>query len=510
MGKDKRVSPGKKDHRENNPTPALRESVGIKGASGTNRGRDAAFDLAQYVVNTAYADLPGELVEMTKRCILDTLGVTIAASTLDAAAKEIVELIKEGGGKQESTILGFGGKLPCWMAAFVNGAMGHMVDYDDMHMMGKIHSGVTTVLPGLAIAERIGKVTGRDFIAAVALGNDIMVRLGRAITLSPQGRDEWTMDKGWFSTQLFGFISGAATVGKLLKLSEEQMIDAFGIAFAQLSGSRQMGTGFAAETRAIQAAWTGKGAVLSALLAKRGITGSRDSFEGKYGLYRVYLQADPDRDSLVGALGRRFDGMRMQFKPWPACGATHPVIYSTLEIMREHGLKAKDVEEVRIVGGSPHTRLLSEPIESKRQPKTAIDGKYSIPFTVAIAVAKGNVTLHDYTPEGLNDPTVLKIAQRITYHYVPEVAGKREEESPVVEIRVSNGALYRRQDEIIYGMPEKAVSGEDLMVKFKDCLSFSAIPIRDEDAVRAADMIGKLETIPDVSQVIDLLGGSAS
>ena len=351
------------------------------GIPSGNKGRDAAFDLAHYVVNTAYEDLPREIVEMTKRCILDTLGVTIAASTLDPMAKEIVDLVKEGGGKEESTILSFGGKVPCWMAAFANGAMGHMVDYDDMNNMGKIHSGITTVLPGFAVAERVGKVAGKDFIAAVTLGNDIMVRLGRAITLSPQGRDEWTMDKGWFSTQLFGFISGAVTVGKLLNLSETQMIDTIGIASAQLSGSRQMATGFAAETRAIQGAWTGKGSVLSALLAERGVTGARESLEGRYGIFKVYMQAEPDRDSLVGDLGRRFDAMGMQFKPWPACGGTHHAIYSVLELMREHELHPADVEQVRIIGGTPHTQLLSEPIESKRRPKTAIDGKYSIPFT---------------------------------------------------------------------------------------------------------------------------------
>ena len=109
-----------------------------------------------------------------------------------------------------------------------------MVDYDDTHELASGHISLTTALPGFAIAERMGKVNGKQFLTAMALGNDVMIRLGRAIRRSPQGRDEWTMDKGWFGTQLFGFISGAATVGKLLGLSEEQMVHAFGIAYAQL------------------------------------------------------------------------------------------------------------------------------------------------------------------------------------------------------------------------------------------------------------------------------------
>ncbi len=467
--------------------------------------RDAAFDLAEYVVKTHYRDLPAEIVEVTKRDILDTLGVTIAASTLDPMAREIVGLVKEGGGKKESKILGFGGNVPCWMAAFANGAMGHMVDYDDMHMMGKIHTGVTTVLPGFAMAERLGKVSGKDFIAAVALGNDMMIRLGRAITLSPQGRDEWTMDKGWFATQLFGFISGTVTAGKLLNLSDEEMVYAIGIASAQLSGSRQMATGFAAETRAIQAGWTGKGAILSALLAQRGVTGSRDSFEGRYGIYRVYLQAEPDRDSLVGELGRRFDGEHTQFKPWPACGATHPVIYSTLELMREHHIKVEEVEDVKVIGGSPHVKLLSEPLESKRRPETAIDAKYSIPFTVAVAITKGNVTLRDYTLEGLKDLAVLRMAEKVWHQYVPEIAEKREEESPTIEIKMRNGKTCSRQDQVFYGMPENPVKKEDLVVKFKDCLSFSARPVPAENIDRVIGMIDNLEAVDNVGDIMSLL-----
>jgi 2-methylcitrate dehydratase PrpD len=467
--------------------------------------RDAAFDLAGYAVKTTYRDLTPGIIEMTKRDILDTLGVTIAASTLDPTAREIIGLVKEGGGKEESTILGFGGKVPCWMGAFANGAMGHMVDYDDMHMMGKIHTGVTTVLPGFAIAERLGKVNGKDFLTAVALGNDMMIRLGRAITLSHQGRDEWTMDKGWFATQLFGFISGAVAAGKLLKLNEEQMVYAIGIAFAQLSGSRQMATGFAAETRAIQAAWTGKGAVLSALLAQRGVTGSKDSFEGRYGLFRVYLQAEPDRDSLVGELGQRFDGVHAQFKPWPACGATHPAIYSTLELMRENKIKVEEVKEVKVIGGSPHVKLLSEPLESKRRPETAIDAKYSVPFTVAIAITKGNVTLRDYTPEGLKDPAVLRMAEKVSHQYVPEIAEKREEDPPTIEIKTRSGMIYSRQDRVFYGMPERPVKKEDLVIKFKDCLSFSAVPVPEKNVERVIEMIDGLETVDDVGKVMRLL-----
>jgi 2-methylcitrate dehydratase PrpD len=471
--------------------------------------RDAICDLVEYVMNLHYEDLPQSITEVTKRCVLDTLGVTIAASTLDPSAKEIVDLVKEAGGKEEATILGFGGKVPCWMAAFVNGAMGHMVDYDDAHEIVSGHPSITTALPGFAIAERLGKVSGKDFILAVASGTDVMIRLGRAIRRSPQGRDEWTMDKGWFGTQLFGFMSGAATVGKLLGLNEKQMVYALGIASAQLCGSRQMGVNPAAETRAIQGAWTGKGAILSALLAQRGVTGATESLEGRYGLYKVYFQAEPDRDSLVGELGKRFEGDLVRFKPWPCCNYTHAPIYATLELMREHHIHADDVEGVKIIGGTSHTQLLSEPIESKRKPQTSIDAKYSIPFTVAVAVTKGNVSLRDFTPESLKATSVLRMAEKISYQYVPEIADKREKELPSVQIKTKTGNVYSMHEKILYGDPEKPICKEDLIKKFKDCISFSVIPIPPDNIEKVIEMVGKLEEVDDVSRIMRLLDPSS-
>ncbi|MBI4191631.1 MAG: MmgE/PrpD family protein [Betaproteobacteria bacterium] len=467
--------------------------------------RDAAFDLAEYVVKTSYENLPPALVGVVKKSILDTLGVVTAASTLDPAAKTIAELIKEGAGKKESTVLGFGGKVPCWMAAFINGSMGHMIDYDDIHEFVMGHPSITTVLPGMAIAERLGNVNGRDFITAVALGNDIITRLGRAIKLSPQGRDEWTMDKGWFSTQLFGFISGAATVGKLLRLNQEQMVYALGIASAQLSGCRQMGTGFAAETRAIMAGWTGKGAVLSALMAQRGVTGAKDSIEGSYGVFRVYLQAKPDRDSLVGELGKRFDGINQWFKAWPACGETHSSIYSTTELMRENNISAADVEEIRVIGGTPHVKLLSEPIQSKRKPQASIDAKYSIPFTVAVAAAKGNVALRDYSAEGLKDPIVLRMAERVSHQYIPEIANKREYEEPTIEIRTKAGKVYSRRDSVFTGKPGKPVTKEKLVEKFRDCVSFAAKPVSKANVEKIIETVDQLENLDNVGQIMRLI-----
>ena len=163
------------------------------GQSGNKGQEDAVWTLARNIVQVRLKDLPDEAMEATKKSILDTLGVIEAASGITPGLKELVELVREGGGKEESTILGFGGMVPAWMAAFTNGAMSHCLDYDNTITIG--HPSAQTVPAGFAIAERLGKVTGKDFITAVTLGDDIFSRLCYSISLKFL----------WHRTPLFGF-----------------------------------------------------------------------------------------------------------------------------------------------------------------------------------------------------------------------------------------------------------------------------------------------------------------
>lgn len=200
--------------------------------------------IAQHVADLRYQDLPRALVDLVKQCVLDTLGVSIAASTLAPEAKTVFDYVSDMGGKPVATIWGFGGKAPAPWAVFVNGSLGHMVDYDDVGAGG--HVSIVTIPVAFAVGEHLRGVSGRDLITAIAAGTDLHTRLNSAIRIP-----DWTMTEGWFPTQLFGFISGAATAAKLQRLDAETIEHAFGIAFAQMSGSRQMAVGTATHLRSM-------------------------------------------------------------------------------------------------------------------------------------------------------------------------------------------------------------------------------------------------------------------
>ena len=473
-----------------------------EGADG--KGRGVTRKLARHAATLRYEALPPALVDMIKQCVLDTLGVSIGASTLAPEAAILADYVKALGGAPEATILGFGGRAPAPWAVFVNGSLGHMLDYDDLGESG--HPSIVTIPVALAVAEKLGGVSGRDLITAVAAGTDVMTRLTQAIDVP-----DWTMTEGWFATQLMGFLAGAATAGRLLGLDEEQMENALGIGFNQMSGSRQMAVGAATHMRAMQAGFSGQGAILAAELARRGIIGSKEIVEGRYGFFRTYIRGrEPDWNAIVDGLETRFPLIEKHgFKVWPACAYTRPTNAATLYLRERHGLKPEDIESITIVGGTGGTQLLSEPLESKRRPRVSIDGKYSIPFTTAVMMVKGNVTLRDYTEEGLRDPRVLAMADRVSYRPAAEPPSGRGGSSDIsktsVEIVTRDGRVLAHRPDGVPGDPKHPVSWERLEAKFRDCVSFSAKPVPAGNLDRAAELMRNLENISDATQVVRLL-----
>ncbi len=465
--------------------------------------KDATARIVEHIATLDYESLPAELIALIKQCLLDTIGVAAGASTLAPEAKIVFDFVQDQGGRGDATILGFGQKAPASWAAFVNGGLGHMLDYDDMGGAG--HESIATIPPALAIAEKQGGVSGRQLITAIAAGMDLHTRLGRCVTIP-----DWTITEGWFATQLFGFISGAAAAGRLLGLDRQKLAHALGIGFNQASGSRQMAVGDATHMRSMQAGFSGHGAVLAAQLAQRGLTGTRDIFEGRYGLFRTYIRGEPDWEELLGELGTRFPILAVHgFKVWPACSYTRRPNAAIQRLFADHQLVPDDIDTITIVGGTGGVRMLCEPLEAKRRPPLAISAKHSIPFTAAIMAVKGNVTLHDYTQDALRDPAVLAMADRVFYRPAEgAVAAKGDgpaTSAPSVEIVTRNGRHLSHTPDGVPGDPRYPASQAQLEAKFRDCISFSAKPIDRGTVDRLIDTIRNLEQVSDVAEVMRLL-----
>jgi 2-methylcitrate dehydratase PrpD len=428
------------------------------------------------------------------------LGVIVAASTLAQGCREIVEIVKEGGGKKESTIIGYGVKAPCWMTAFATGAMAHSLDFDDMLDTGYVHPSVSTVPPASAIAERVGRVSGKDFITAIALGNDLICRMGLSYTRRPEG-----YKPTWMFTPLFGVFSATAACCKLLQMNVEKTVNALGIALEHAGGSRVYAHGTGATLRGLYANFPARAGVLSALMAEKGITTGKDIFEGRSGFYNLYLAGSYHRASLIDELGRRFEGVGVSFKAWPSCRETHPYIEATLDIVNEANIRPETIEEITVLIDEV-TQQMCQPLEGRRRPETSMDAKFSIPFTVAAAAVYQKVTLKELTPEGIRDERILQVSQKVVPRLDPAAKEIREIPPAVVEIRTRDGKVHSRKVETAYGHPLKPLATEDLVNKFRDCVSYSFKPIAEKNREKAITMVTKLEEVADVGQIIRLLG----
>jgi len=468
---------------------------------GETQVQDVGYVLAANIANVKYEDIPGDVVDVTKKTILDTLGTIIGGSGAGAGTKEIAELVKEGGGKEESSIIGHGAKTNAWMAAFANGAMAHALDYDNVHDDAFTHPSTSTVPSALAVAERVGRVNGKDFITAIALGDDLHCRL--AYSLSRPGNP--SIQGAWMPPLALGGFAAAAVSAKLLGLDQEKIVDAFGIALNRTGGSLEiiLDPGL---LRGLYAAFPAITGVLAALMAERGIPGIKTCFEGRAGLYNVYFRGVYDRASLTKGLGEVFEGASVSFKPWPSCRFTNPYIDATLQIVRDKDLRPEDVVEIVVGYEAENVRNCCEPLEVRRNPLTPPDAKLSIPFTVAVAIARKKIEIADFSPDSIREPDLLRLAQRVISKYDPQLKSDSKTMLPAtVEIKTKDGRVYSKRVDLVYGHPKNPMSWEDLIQKFRDCSSYSAKPIPKENIDQVIENIIRLEGVRDMREIVGLV-----
>ncbi len=459
---------------------------------------DAMEALMRHVSDTSYEDLRGNVVDSTKRVVLDLMGV-IAAGSSTPEAQAVLSLARGWGGVGESSVLVHGDMVPAPSAGLVNGTMGRARDFDDVHEKAVLHPSASVIPAALAAAELRGGVDGREFLSAVALGVDLTCRLGMAPRTGPN-------ISGMSTTWQCGTFGAAAAAGKVLGLDREELMDAMGIAYSQASGNQQAiaeGT----ETVRVQQGLTTWAGITSALLASRGVTGPRNVLEGRYGYYPVYHGGGYNVEALTGGLGETYEIVNTSFKPYPCCKWTHQAIDATLKAVREESIEPGEVDSVEVRLNRQAYNLVCVPLDKKRRPRTTVEAQFSIPYTVAAALVRGDVSLDTFTAEAMNDPEILRTAQKVT----PRVDERIEEQGArgiapeIVEIRTTDGGTYQRCVEHVRGSPAAPMTARELHDKFMRCISYAAEPIPEEVAEELFTVIGRLEHLDDVGEVISLL-----
>jgi 2-methylcitrate dehydratase PrpD len=428
-----------------------------------------------------------------KRILLDTLGTTLAATTLGAGCREVVDVAVQFGGKPESTIFGSSHKVAAPHAAMANGALAHALNYDAIGpQVG--HVGLVAMTP-LAMAEAIGGVSGKKLLTAITAASEVTSRITAA-----QAETGEPSSVAFLAGQVFGYFGAAAGAGQILGINELQMRSAFGLALMQASGTMQVVLGGDPPAKAIYAAFPNHGGALSALLARAGLGAEVEALEGPAGLYQMIYQGRYVGRTITDGLGSNYLLTRAQFKPWPTSGVIHPFIEAA-GLLVARGLRLDDIEAIEIVGGS-RIKPWCEPVAERRRPTNAASAANSIQFNVAKVLSQGELTLRDYTPDGIRNAEALAVVDRISMVFDEAASGG------AVRVRVRSGRTLDARVQAPLGHPSRPMSDEQLMRKFADCCRHAASPLPASDVERLADTIFNIERLDDVSVLATMANAS--
>ena len=454
---------------------------------------DVMNALVRYLSQVTFDDLPSAAVSAAKKSIMDTVGVMVAGSSVEGCQR-LVEYLKSWGGPKESTIAVFGGKTPAFFAALANGAMARAWEIDDVSDEFVLHPSVSVIPAGLAVAERQGGTSGQDLITAVAVGQDLMFRMAASIKESP-------IDSGRYN--LFRVFASTATAGKLLALNEEQMRNALGIAYSQLSGDGQSARD-GVMMHYIQSGVVAKSAIEAALLAEIGVTGSGNAFQGPSGFFQA-IEPNHDLDPLVSELGAIFRGIEICVKQYPSCRLTHESIDLALDMVKEHDISPDSIEKIIVHVNDQCYNLVCQPLERKRQPRTFVDAQFSLPYTVAAAIAKRDVFINELSEKAIKDEQILKLAQRVTPTHVKECNTNFSVGSTVMEIKTSDGKSFHKKSLFPKGNPNSPLSINDYITKLKKCVGYSKLAFQENAVEEMIEFLSKLDEMPGITRLMSLL-----
>ena len=452
---------------------------------------DAAWLLSQHVCRTSYASLPASAIRSARRDILDTFGCMLGGSGAPGI-DELCRVIGRWGGLEESRVLLRGYRVPAPQAALLNASMGHALDFDDtLDTGGSIHPGVSVLGSVLAVADSLGGVSGRDILLAVALGLDVSCRIALASTL----------DRGWHRTAAMGIFGATAAAGKLIGLTAEQMLNAFGIAYSHAAGNRQCILD-GSLTKRMQAGQAASAGVFSAVLAQTGFTGAHNIFSGRFGFFELYQPKGHDTLPLLRDLGSEFRGEALSYKPYPCGRPLHPAIDAALAARAALEIVGgDDIASVMIEADPAGHRDQFGGAPAKRRPTQVVEAQFAQPFLVATALVHGKVGIGDVG--GLGDASVLALADRI--------AGVAREGRPKgwlsITLQRTDGRSVTIEATDPIGSPEKPLSDAQFEAKFRDCARNAVRPLPDASVVTALEMIAQLETLMDARELLTPFAG---
>lgn len=449
--------------------------------------------IGEYVADARFEDMTAEAIASAKRSTLDTLGAMLAGSTAPGI-DTVVSMSQSWGGAREAHLVGFGHQLPAPLAAWCNGTMARALEIDDCVDFLPVHPSASAVPALLALGELKRGLTGRNFLTALAVGQDLIIRMGLTVRQN-------AMQSG--RNNLFKIFGPTAALAKAMEFGSQEARNALGLSFSFAVGDGQCALDGALSLR-LQQGIVAQGALLSVLLTTQGFTGAQDFLLGKYGYLKAF-EPDPRLEYLSRDLGRKWYGEQITIKPFSACRATHASIDLSLQLRDQVKLDLERIQRITVRTCPEVSQLVGEPRTQKIKPESVTTAQFSIQYTVAAALIQGDVFLKELEPEFLHNDKILDLARRVYVESDPMlrtdfVLGKTE-----VEIDLEDQPPLKQAIELPLGNPARPMGYEACAEKFLKSAAYSVKPIETARLQEVIAMVGGMEDLQDVTSLIELL-----
>lgn len=433
--------------------------------------------VSQVAATLRFEDISSEVIAKAKVLIADTLSVAWAGRDA-AGSAEVAKLAAADGGAAEATVWATGKRLPITSAAFVNTFHAAALDYDSLN--GSTHADLVVLPAAFAVAER-QKASGRDFLTAYILGAELLVRLGRAT----EGAS-----KGWSATSVYGGFAAAIASARLLGLDAIGIGNALGLCLGQAAGSQQANVEQVLLKR-LQPALATRAGVFSALLAKVGISGPTEAFEGRFGFRNLYLPFDAEK--LLDGFGETFIFNETGLKKYPVCACSHAPMEALLQLVDQHDLTPDQIDTVEATISPFMARLVDNPDTAGADPQVL--AQFSLRYALASILQRRRLGLEEITPEAVHEPEIARLSQRVTILVDDERTGSYG--PATVSLRLKDGRTLVQTIDTLPGSHDMPLSQAQIDRKLQDCAGHGSRRLNLADLRSIIDKLDRPDAVLD-------------
>jgi len=412
--------------------------------------------VAEFAAALDPADVPDEVLERARHLVLDAVGLAYASTAYRFSGVARDALATFGGG--DHPVLGMPDRLSPRDAAVLNGVLVHGMDFDDTHIPAVTHVSAAA-LPAALSAATVAGASTREMLLAYVLGVEVSARVGL-------GGAGGFHDVGFHPTAVAGAFGAAVAAGRLTGLDADGLVAAQGVVGSMSAGLLEF-LEDGSWTKRLHPGWAAMCGLTAAAFARAGWTGPAAVYEGRFGLYATHLAGRPNRPEAVGEdLGTRWELMRTAVKPYPICHFNHAFADAALLLREEHGIEPADVRAIRCAIHPVPGKVVCQPPENKWAPRDEYDAKFSLPFAVSAALARGRFTLAELEDEALADPEILALARKV------EVVDDHEGLFPDaysgrVEIELADGRVVAHREQVNRGHDQRPLTNAEIVEKFE-------------------------------------------